>query len=275
MEKAKNLLHQTFIPSNRNDHRPHAFRHFMLSIYSLALLASQFSFGMIQFSPVAANPAQMQEQIFTEINVQRRTNGEIALKENASLDHAAKAKLEDMFSKNYWDHTSPSGEKAWDFINQTGYSYKAAGENLAKGFIATNAMVDAWMASPSHKKNILDKEFTETGIAVGNGLINGRETTIAVQLFGAPAPVMAGNQALVAGEKTASPSFSLSNPVIPGRISYFALYLAIFALIIFDGIMIRLNKSHKNPRHMLAFRTSLGINVLVLAVLCLNITQVW
>ncbi len=275
MEKIRDILHETFIPSSRNDHRPHAFRHFMLSIYSLALLASQFSFGMIQFSPVAANPTQMQKQIYTEINSQRHLNGEENLKENILLDNAAKAKLKDMFSKNYWDHTSPSGEKAWDFINQTGYSYKAAGENLAKGFFTTDPMIKAWMASPSHKKNILDQEFTETGIAVGNGSINGRETTIAVQLFGAPAPVMARNQALVAGEKSDSLNFGLSNPAAPGRIPFFTLYLIIFTLIIFDGIMIRINKSQKNKKHMLAFRTSLGINVLVLAVLCLNITQIW
>ncbi len=269
------FLRKLFIPGRHNGHRPHAFRHAMLSVYSLVLIASQASFGVAFVSPAAPNPNQLSKEILTKINAERAGSGEPILAENPALDKAAQAKLHDMFGKNYWDHTSPSGEKAWTFIGNAGYSYSAAGENLARGFTSSDAMVNAWMASPSHKKNILDKDFKDTGIAVGNGKINGQEVTLAVQLFGDPAPVAAANPALVAGEKSVSPNFSLENPMLPGKVPYFMLYAIIFGLLVFDGAMIRMNKEHKNKKYMLAFRASLGINMLILTMLCLNISQIF
>jgi len=271
----KNFLHISFIPSDKNAHRPHAFRHFMLSIYSLGLILSQLSFGAIQYTPTAPNPEQLKSDIFVKINEQRKEQSESRLTENPLLSQAAKDKLQDMLVRNYWDHTSPNGEKAWVFIDKTGYSYTVAGENLARGFTSADSMVSAWMDSPTHKKNILDKDFSETGIAVGNGTINGKSATIAVQLFGKPSPVFAQGQSLVAGEKSVSPRFSLENPTSAPKMPFFVIYLAIFAMILVDGIMLRVNKSHKKGHHMLSFRTSLGLNVIVLAVLCLNVTQIW
>ncbi|MDO8507796.1 MAG: CAP domain-containing protein [bacterium] len=270
----KKFLHKSFIPSKKNSYRPHAFRHLMLSVYSLGLILSQLSFGAVQYTPTTPNPEQLKKDIFTHINEQRKKQSENTFTESPLLDRAAQEKLQDMFAKNYWDHTSPTGEKAWVFIDKTGYSYTVAGENLARGFVSADGMVGAWMDSPTHKKNILDKDFSETGIAVGNGVINGKSATVAVQLFGKPSQAFAQGQSLVAGERSVSPKFSLENPVSAPKLPFFAIYLAIFALIIFDGAMIRFNKTHKNKHHMLSFRTSLGLNILVLAVLCLNFTYI-
>ena len=271
----KDLLHLFFIPSDRNGYRPHVFRHFMLSIYSITLILSQLSFGVIGYTSLAPNPEQLKKDIFAQINKERKESSEIALAESPLLVSAAETKLQDMFNKSYWDHSSPTGEKAWIFINSTGYSYTSAGENLARGFVSANGMVSAWMDSPTHRKNILDKDFKETGIAVGNGIIDGKSATVAVQLFGKPSPVFTQGQSLVAGEKSVSPSFNLGNPMSAPKMPFFAIYLIIFILIVFDGFMLRFNKTHTNKKHLLAFRTSLGINVLVLAVLCLNITQIF
>ncbi len=247
----------------------------MLSLYSMILIASQVSFGVLYISPVAPNPTQLSGEVFTKINIERAKAGDPQLKDNVILDQAARAKLGDMFEKNYWDHTSPTGEKAWSFIDNAGYSYKSAGENLARGFASSRAMVDAWMASPSHKKNILDKNFTDTGIAVGNGKINGQEVTLAVQLFGEPSTVTVASPQLVAGAKSVSPSFSLENPLLPGKTPYFVLYGIILALLIFDGIMIRLNKEHKNKRSLNGFRVSLGLNAVFLVFLVMNIHSIF
>lgn len=270
----KKFLHKSFIPSQKNSYRPRAFRHFMLSIYSLGLILSQFSFGAIQYAPTTPNPEQLKKDIFVDINEQRKNQSVHEFTESTLLSQAAQSKLDDMFTKNYWDHISPTGKKAWVFIDQTGYSYTVAGENLARGFISAGGMVDAWMDSPTHKSNILDEGFTETGIAVGNGIINGKPTTVAVQLFGKPSPVFAQGQSLVAGERSISPKFSLDNPISAPKMPFFVIYLAIFGLIVLDGLMIRINKTHKNKKHMLSFRTSLGLNVVVLAILCLNFAYV-
>ncbi|MEK7447675.1 MAG: hypothetical protein AAB632_02685, partial [Patescibacteria group bacterium] len=92
--------------------------------------------------------------------------------------------------------------------------------------------------------------------------------------FSKPSPVFTQGQSLVAGEKSVSPRFSLDNPSSSTKMPFFILYLVIFGLIVLDGFMIRVNKTHKNKKHMLSFRTSLGLNIIVLAVLCLNLTYI-
>jgi hypothetical protein len=47
-------------------------------------------------------------------------------------------------------------------------------------------MVEAWMASPTHKANIVNPRYSDIGIAVINGNLEGFETTLVVQMFGAP-----------------------------------------------------------------------------------------
>ena len=89
-----------------------------------------------------------------------------------------------MFAKGYWAHVSPIGTEPWYFITKSGYKYQHAGENLARDFSNPKDIVDAWMASPTHKQNLLDARYQDIGIAVMDGYINGVETTIVVQMFG-------------------------------------------------------------------------------------------
>ena len=91
-----------------------------------------------------------------------------------------------MFAKNYWSHYGPDGATPWDFILSSGYQYEYAGENLAKNFLFSQGVIDAWMRSSSHRDNILRKEYAEVGYAVLNGVLNGEETTIVVEMFGKP-----------------------------------------------------------------------------------------
>jgi len=99
---------------------------------------------------------------------------------------AAQRKAENMFQENYWSHYSPDGKTPWDFILGTGYRYEYAGENLAKNFLFSNGVVDAWMNSATHRDNLLKKEYTEVGYAIVNGVLNGEQTTLVVQEFGKP-----------------------------------------------------------------------------------------
>ena len=100
------------------------------------------------------------------------------------LSEAAQKKAEDMFAKNYWAHYSPEGRKPWDFITESGYTYTVAGENLAKNFSDSKQVVDAWMASSSHRDNLLKASYRDIGFAIVNGVLNGEETTLVVQMFG-------------------------------------------------------------------------------------------
>lgn len=109
---------------------------------------------------------------------------------NETLDRAAQIKLDDMFSRQYFEHISPIGVGPADLANTVGYAYVVVGENLALGnFENDEKLVDAWMASPGHRANILNTHYREIGIAVGKGVYEGKETWLAVQSFGTPLSV--------------------------------------------------------------------------------------
>jgi uncharacterized protein YkwD len=124
-------------------------------------------------------------QIILEINKVRKQKNLPGLSLNHNLKQAAQEKAVDMAKERYFSHISPINGKKWsDFIKESGYQYLEAGENLANGYSTTDEMVNAWMNSPSHKKNILSKTVDETGIGVYQGYLGGHKTTFVVQVFG-------------------------------------------------------------------------------------------
>jgi hypothetical protein len=100
------------------------------------------------------------------------------------LSAAALAKANNMFEMQYWDHFGPNGETPWQFISAAGYTYYYAGENLAKGFTTSEGVHQAWMASPSHRENILSPNYKDIGVAILSGTLNGKNVTLVVQMFG-------------------------------------------------------------------------------------------
>ncbi len=69
----------------------------------------------------------------------------------------------------------------------TQYNFVNAGENLAVHFSDTKKLVDAWVASPTHRANIMNGAYTETGIGIAEGEFEGFNTLFVVQFFGTPA----------------------------------------------------------------------------------------
>lgn len=117
-------------------------------------------------------------------NEKRAQVGLPPLVENGTLSQAAQAKGADMLNRDYWSHIAPDGTQPWTFFTNAGYRYRYAGENLARDFSNPSSAVDAWMASSSHKDNILSAKYKEIGIAVVEGDLAGVDTTIIVQFFG-------------------------------------------------------------------------------------------
>lgn len=151
-----------------------------------------------------------EREIVEYTNLKRKQNESPLLTQNPLLGQAAKAKAQDMFANDYWAHYSPQGKSPWGFINEAGYKYIYAGENLARDFEDAKSVVDAWMNSPSHKNNLLDKNFKEIGVAVASGKLGGKEGILVVQMFGAgtTAPVTSetpiAKETKVAGQQTFS-----------------------------------------------------------------------
>src|SRR3989344_5178314 len=127
-------------------------------------------------------------KIIAQTNIQRYNNGQLPpLLENTTLDEVAKAKADDMFQKQYFEHISPSGVGPGDLATRFGYEYVLEGENLILGnFSSEKELVQAWMDSPGHRANILHDRYTEIGVAIVKGTYKGESTWIGVQEFGLP-----------------------------------------------------------------------------------------
>jgi len=199
----QNLFHS----SSHNDFRPKILHPEAFFYFSLIVLASFALLRVIRFFPgleqtilgYASNITP--EQVILQTNEQRAAQGLGGLTLSDELSQAALAKGQDMFADQYWSHTAPDGTEPWYFIEQSGYKYKVAGENLARDFMNTSDMVTAWMASPTHRANLLNPKFEEIGIAVIDGRLNGFETTLVVQMFGSP-----GSKAKVTTTKAPAPT---------------------------------------------------------------------
>lgn len=119
-------------------------------------------------------------------NESRTESGLSGLTVNPVLVSAAQAKANDMAQKGYFAHQSPDGKTPWVWIQESGYQYIYAGENLAIDFSESWNVNEAWLNSPTHRANMMYPNFTEIGIAIATGTYNGRDTTFVVQMFGTP-----------------------------------------------------------------------------------------
>ncbi len=112
--------------------------------------------------------------VLTAINQERVMRGLPILSANTDLNNAATLKAKDMVNRHYFEHYA-FGLAPWDFMRNQSYDYIYAGENLAMDFSTTEGMVKAWMNSPSHKENILNKDFREIGIGTVKGVYSEEE----------------------------------------------------------------------------------------------------
>lgn len=191
MEKIKTFIHHLFIPHEENNFRAKSLHTDFLTVYLVIAFLMTIIFKQGNFKNVLGFATDISvDKLYQLTNEQRQKNSLPLLALNSSLSLAAQKKAENMFQENYWSHYSPDGKTPWDFILGAGYKYEYAGENLAKNFLFSNGVVDAWMNSPTHRENLLKKEYTDVGYAIVNGTLNGEQTTLVVQEFGKP---MAGS----------------------------------------------------------------------------------
>jgi uncharacterized protein YkwD len=105
------------------------------------------------------------------LNAERRARGLRPLRPDRALRRAALRHSEDMVQRDFFEHENPDGLGPHDRIVRAGYTLRSGGfstgENLATGDPGTPAaMVDGWMHSPGHRKNILRRGFEEIGIGI-------------------------------------------------------------------------------------------------------------
>lgn len=82
---------------------------------------------------------------------------------NAELDAAARAHADDMARRRKMSHRGGDGSSPFSRIERAGYSFKGAAENVAFGFDDVAAVMDGWMRSAGHRRNILGP-YREAGV---------------------------------------------------------------------------------------------------------------
>ena len=130
------------------------------------------------------------ENVVDLTNQTRIENGLSKLFINPILNRVASRKAQHMVKNHYFSHTSPEGIDPWYWFKEEGYDYEYAGENLAINYKTAEMQQTAWMKSLTHKKNILNQNYKEIGVATASGYINSKPASITVQVFGSPqAPI--------------------------------------------------------------------------------------
>jgi uncharacterized protein YkwD len=121
------------------------------------------SFGMLPAFDEATN----ERLIFEFTNAFRAINGLSTLRWNDTLAVAARSHSLDMAIRAFFDHTNPDGKDASTRITEAGYSWKACAENIAMYPIMSAVdVVDGWINSPGHRKNMLTTQCDELGVGV-------------------------------------------------------------------------------------------------------------
>ena len=196
----KKLWTHYFIPQERNNHRASILKpNFLLFFLILYLLSQSVIKSLVIIKPgiLGYSSEITSQKVLDQTNNERKIAGLEPLQYSSVLSQSAQKKAEDMFKNDYWAHNSPQGKTPWTFFDTTGYKYSIAGENLAKDFYNTDALIKAWMDSPTHKANIIHQKYQEIGIAVVNGTLGGIKTTLVIQHFGTPSSGQVTNNSKV------------------------------------------------------------------------------
>jgi hypothetical protein len=191
-----------FIPHHANQYRPHLIRRYGITALLIAIIGVQLGYNFSTTGTVLGDKAAISSEVLlNDTNAERVKHQLPPLEVDAKLSQAAFLKAKDMLARQYWAHNAPDGTTPWQWFSEAGYNYSYAGENLAKNFRSADAVTAAWIASPEHEANIIGEHYTQVGFAVVDGVLNGKETTLVVALYGTPADVASP---VVAGAKTGS-----------------------------------------------------------------------
>ena len=212
MNRFSKWLKKYFVPHEYNNYKPHFLRHesmflvfFVIIIIELAFLVQVF----IVFDKTNFLASVLPGVLTTLTNEKRAENNAAPLVQNDLLIKAAQLKAEDMAARGYFAHVSPDGKTPWYWLEQVGYRYSSAGENLAVNFFESDDVAQAWMNSPTHRENIVKKNYTEIGIGIASGVYKGSSTVFVAQFFGTPVALASPSVGVVSTQ----PKISVITPL--------------------------------------------------------------
>ncbi|WP_344633693.1 CAP domain-containing protein [Streptomyces glaucosporus] len=131
-----------------------------------AASASQTPTTSPSASASAAPAGDAAARVVELANSERQKAGCAPLKVNEKLTQAAQAHSQDMAEHRNMSHTGSDGSSPGDRIEKAGYTWRTYGENVAYGYRTPESVMEGWMTSPGHKRNILNCAFKEIGVGL-------------------------------------------------------------------------------------------------------------
>jgi uncharacterized protein YkwD len=173
----------------------------LVSLAALLGVTATLALGLTE-AEAASNPARavaaadpLEAAVLDELNTVRREHGLHPLRRSVPLSTAADAHSGAMAEFGIFQHESRDGSAFWHrvklFYGSSGYNHWSVGENLlwsTTGLDAKRAL-ELWMASASHRKNILTARWREVGLSAvtaagAPGVFGGRDVVIITTDFG-------------------------------------------------------------------------------------------
>ena len=105
-----------------------------------------------------------EQEVIRLVNEIRVQNGLRALTYDWELSRVARYKSQDMKDNRYFAHNSPVYGTPFQMIRNFGIPFRSAGENIARGYATSQAVVNGWMNSSGHRANILNANYTKIGV---------------------------------------------------------------------------------------------------------------
>lgn len=188
IKRTSHAVKMAVVPHKKNDYRPHLIRKYGMAIVIFLVIFLQIGYNLTTVGKVLGVESDITiASLLEQTNQARAEAGVKPLALSNKLNEAATLKAQDMLTNQYWAHTSPEGVAPWYWFNEVDYNYAEAGENLAKGFYSTNAVMMAWISSPDHNVNIINPNYNEVGFAVISGEFEGKTTSLIVAHYGVEA----------------------------------------------------------------------------------------
>jgi uncharacterized protein YkwD len=126
------------------------------------------------------------EAVLARVNAARREAGVPPVELEPRLTAAAQAHADDMLARSYYAHRSLDGTVPYDRVRARGYVPDLVAENIAAGHFNVETVMEAWLHSVDHRRNLLDRRLTQLGVGIAVGTFEHRYKVMWVQDFARP-----------------------------------------------------------------------------------------
>ncbi|KAJ3373194.1 hypothetical protein GGF31_001186 [Allomyces arbusculus] len=143
--------------------------HTLTNVVVLALVLSTMAGTAVAQQPSIVMLTNIAAPLLTLVNAYRASVGSPPVCIVASLTAAAEAHSRDMATNQYFAHNDQNGTSPFDRMLTFGYSFNAAAENIAYGYVSPAAVMQGWIASPGHERNLRNAVYAHMGVGAAVG----------------------------------------------------------------------------------------------------------